>query len=69
MVDIAQITMDEYKKRMRDNGPGLTQPKVLNTTNFELKGNMLAMFKDVSFYGKDHEDAYKNLDELKNIAN
>ena len=43
MVDIAYITMGEYKRRMRvDIRPGLVQPAIPTTKNFELKGHILA---------------------------
>lgn len=64
MDDIAEMTMEEYKKRMRDIGSSLVQPEIPNTTNFELKGHILALLKYIPFYGKDYEDAYKYLDKV-----
>ena len=70
MADIAYISMEAYKKRIRvDTGPGLVQPEILATTNFELKGHILVQLKDIPFYEKDHEDAYKHIDEVNDIAN
>ena len=69
MANIDDITMGEYKKRMRnDIGPGLVQTTIPATATFELKGNILAQLKDMPFYGKDHEDAYKHIDEVNDIA-
>lgn len=52
MADIADMTMETYKKRIcEDTGPGLVQPKIPATANFKLKGHILFALKDISFYG------------------
>ena len=33
-----------------------------------MKGHILTTLKDVPFYGQNHEDAYKHLDEVNDIA-
>lgn len=38
-------------------------------TNFELKVHILNMLKDISFFGKDHEDAYRHIDNDFENAN
>lgn len=43
-------------------------PAIPATTTFELKGPILSGLKEVPFYGKDHEDAYKHLDKVNDIA-
>ena len=69
MANIDEIPMGEWKKRMRDDhGPGLVQPAIPATATFELKGHILAALKEIPFYGKDHEDAYKHLDEVNDVA-
>nr|KAJ0205103.1 hypothetical protein LSAT_V11C500241070 [Lactuca sativa] len=69
MANIDEVPMGEWKKRMRDDtGPGLMQPAIPATSNFELKGHILAQLKEIPFYGKDHEDTYKYLDEVNDIA-
>ena len=61
--------MGANKKRIRDDaGPGLVQPAIPATTTFELKGHILFALKDIPFFGKDYEDAYKHLDEVNDIA-
>ena len=56
-------------RRMReDTGIGLVQPIIPNTTSFELKGHIHAQLKDIPFYGKDHEDAYKHIYEVNDIT-
>ena len=61
--------MEEYKRRMHDdNIPGLMQPAIPVTFNFKLKWHILSQLKDIPFYGKDHEDAYKHSDEVNDIA-
>ena len=67
--DIADIPMGDYKKSIRDGtGPGLVQPAIPATANFKLNGHILAQLKDVPFYGKEHEDAYKHIEEVTDIA-
>ncbi|XP_023748419.1 uncharacterized protein LOC111896683 [Lactuca sativa] len=61
--------MGEWKKRIRDDtGPGLVQSVIPATTTFKHKGHILAQLKEISFYGKDHEDVYKHLEEVNDIA-
>lgn len=48
---------------------GLVPPEILAAANFEIKGLILTFFKDISFFGKGHKDAYKNIDEVVEIAN
>lgn len=60
----------EYNKWMHnDNGSSLVPPEIPATTNFELKGHILAMIKDIPFYRKDHEDGYKHIYEVNDIDN
>ncbi|KAL7598776.1 hypothetical protein Lser_V15G25946 [Lactuca serriola] len=69
MADIADILMGDYKKRIRDGTRlGLVQPAIPATANFELKGHILAQLKDIPFHGKEHEDAYKHIEEVMDIA-
>ena len=69
MANIDEIPMGEWKKRMRDDtGPGLVQPAIPATATFELKGHILAQLKEIPFHGRDHEDAYKHLDEVNDVA-
>ena len=69
MANIADLTMVECKKRMRDDtGSGLVQPAIPTTATIELKGHILAQLKDIPFYGKDHEDAYNHIDEVNDIV-
>lgn len=69
MTDIANIMMEAYKRRMHDDTrPGLVQATMPNTPTFVLKGHILAQMKDIPFYGKDHEHAYKHIDEVNGIA-
>ncbi|XP_023741082.1 uncharacterized protein LOC111889173 [Lactuca sativa] len=69
MANIADLSMEAYKKRVRDDtGLGLMQPTIPATATFELKGHILTALKEVPFPGKDHEDAYKHLDEVNEIA-
>lgn len=38
-------------------------------TKFELPRHIVNMLKDIPFFGKDHEDAYKHIHEVVEIAN
>ncbi|XP_052624758.1 uncharacterized protein LOC128132285 [Lactuca sativa] len=51
-----------------DTGPRLVQPTIPATANSELKGHILALLKEIPFTGKDHEDAYKHLDEVNDVG-
>ncbi|XP_023757312.1 uncharacterized protein LOC111905824 [Lactuca sativa] len=51
-----------------DTGPGLVQPTIPATATFELKGHILTQLKEIPFYGKYHEDAYKHMDEVNDVA-
>ena len=65
MASITFISMEEYKKRMReDTRPGLVKSTNPATKNFELKGHILARLKDIPVYGI----AYKHIDEVNDIA-
>ncbi|XP_023766971.1 uncharacterized protein LOC128127960 [Lactuca sativa] len=69
MANINEMSMGEWKKRMRDDtDPRLVQPAIPATANFELKGHILSQLRDIPSYGKDNEDAYKHLDEVNDIA-
>lgn len=37
--------------------------------NFEHKGHILSMLKDIPFFGKNHEDAYKHIKKVLAIEN
>ncbi|XP_023751176.2 uncharacterized protein LOC111899567 [Lactuca sativa] len=65
MANIDEVPMGEWKKKMRDDTvPGLVQPAIPATATFELKGHIPAQLKEIPFYGKDNEDAFKHLDEV-----
>ena len=69
MAAIEEMSMGAYKKRIREDvGPGLVQPAIHATATFELKGHILTALKDIPFFGTDHEDAFKHLDEVNDIA-
>lgn len=64
------MNMEEYNKCIRDDsGPSLVHPEIPVATNFELKEHIFARLKDIPFFGKDHEDAYRHIDEVMEIAN
>lgn len=70
MADILEMTMEEYKRRMhKDNDPSVIPPAIPVATNFEHKGHILAMVKDIPFSEKDYEDAFKHIDEVLDIEN
>lgn len=70
MANIETMMMEEYNRRMQDsNRSGLVPPAILAATNFELKGHILCMLKDISFFGKNHKDACKHIDEVLEIEN
>lgn len=69
MAGIVDMTVEEYKKRICHNEPCLVHPKIPNATNFKLKGNILVMLKDIPFNRKDHEDAYKRIEQVNVIVN
>lgn len=70
MVDITTMKMEEYNRRMRDdNRSRLMRPKIPLATKFDVKGHMLNMLNDIPFFGKDHEDAHKHIDEAIEISN
>ncbi|KAL7584927.1 hypothetical protein Lser_V15G44247 [Lactuca serriola] len=63
------MAMGDYKKRIRDDvGLSLVHPTIPANATFELKGHILTALKDIPFYEKDHEDAFKHLDEVNDIA-
>ena len=63
MAAIEEMSMGAYKKRIREDvGPGLVQLAIPATATFELKWHILTALKDIPFFGKDHEDAFKHLD-------
>ena len=68
IVDITRMTMGDYKKRIREEyGPGLVPPEILSKRSFELKGHILSMLKDIPFAEREYEDAFKHIDEVKDI--
>lgn len=70
MAGITTMTMEEYKRRIRnENDPGLVAPEFPVAKNFELKGHILSMLKDIPFFGKDHEDAFRHIDEVLHKSN
>lgn len=70
MVDLVEMMMEEYKRRLHnDNGPGLVPPTIPAATNFELEGQILAMLTYIPFHRKDYEDAFKHIGEGLDIAN
>ncbi|XP_023762711.1 uncharacterized protein LOC111911152 [Lactuca sativa] len=69
MANIDEMAMGDYKKCIRDDvGPRLVHPTIPTNATFELKGHIFTALKDIPFYGKDHEDASKHLDEVNDIA-
>lgn len=69
MANIDEVPMGEWKKRIHDDtGPGPVQPVIPATATFELKGHILAQLKEIPFYGKDHANAYKHLDEVNDVS-
>lgn len=69
MMNIEEMSMGAYRKRIWDDvGLGLVQPAIPAIATFELKGHILSALKDIPFYGKDHEDAFKHLDEVNDIV-
>lgn len=70
MEDITTMSMDEYKRHVRnDNRWGLDPPKIPTTTKFELPGHILGMLQDLPFYGKEYEDAFEHIEEVVEISN
>lgn len=70
MGDITKMIMKEYRMRIRDdNGSRIMIPKIPATVDFELKGHILNMLKDITFFGKNHEVVYKNIKEVLEIEN
>ena len=69
MANIADMSREAYQKIIREDiGPDLVHPIIPAATTFELKGHILYALKEVPFSRKDHEDAYKHLDEVNDIA-
>lgn len=70
MGDITKMIMEEYRMRIRDdNGPSIMIPKIPAIVDFELKGHILNMLKDITFFGKNHDVVYKNIKEVLEIEN
>lgn len=64
------MTMGEHNKRVCiNNGPGLAPPEMPVENNFELKGHILMMLKDIPFSKKDHKDVFRHIYEFNDIAN
>lgn len=64
------MKMEEDKKRVHNvKGPSLVPPKIPTATGFKLKGHNFLMLKDIPFFGKDYEDAFKNIDQVSDITN
>lgn len=62
--------MEDYNQCIRDDSDsGLVPPEIPATKNFEIKAHILNLLKDITFVGKEHEDAYKQIDEVLEIAN
>lgn len=47
---------------------GCDIPKISTAMNFELKGHILNMLKDITFSGKDHKDVYKHINKVHEVA-
>lgn len=70
MTDITHMTMGAYKKQVcNDQGSGLALPEFPTKTKFELKGYIIGMLKDIPFFGKDYEDEFNHIDEVKDNSN
>lgn len=70
MANIVDKTMEEYNLRMQnDNGPNLLPPEISTTSNFEIKWAHPLHACRHPIFGKDHEDAYKHIDEVLDIEN
>lgn len=64
------MTMGEYKKRFHyDKGPGLVPPEIPADRDFELKGHILLMLKDIPFSRKDYEDTFMHINQVLYISN
>lgn len=58
MADIADMTMEAYKKRIIEViSLGLVQQTIPASATFELKEHILTALKDIPFSKKDHEDS------------
>lgn len=70
MADITRMTMGDNKNIIHEeHGPCLVPPEIPAKRSFELKCHILSMLKDIPFTRKEYEDVFKNIDELKDIAN
>ncbi|XP_052627065.1 uncharacterized protein LOC128133603 [Lactuca sativa] len=57
----------EHKSDFEDE-LAITMPAIPATATFELKVHILALLREIPFTGKDHEDTYKHLDEVNDVA-
>lgn len=70
MMDITTMTMEDYNRWMRyDNGLGIIIYEIPDELNFEIKGHILNMLTDIPLFRKNHEDAYKLIDEVLDTPN
>lgn len=69
MADIANMTLEEYAT-MNANADrtGVVCPTIPNNTNFELKGHILHMLRDIPFNGNADENAHDHMEEVLEIA-
>lgn len=51
-----------------ENEPGLVWPEIPTTKTFALKGHILNMLKDISFFRKDHKYMQKYINEVLDNA-
>lgn len=52
-----------------DNGLGIIIYEIPDELNFEIKGHILNMLTDIPLFRKNHEDAYKLIDEVLDTPN
>jgi len=70
MADIANMTLEEYATRTTNaERTGVVRPTIPNNTNFELKGHILHMLRDIPFNGNADENAHDHVEEVLEIAN
>jgi len=69
MADIANMTLEEYATQTTQTFQmGVVRPTIPNNTNFELKGHILHMLREIPFNGNEYEDAHNHVDEVLEIA-
>lgn len=63
------MRLEEYAIRTTENiRTRVVRPTIPNNTNFELKGHILHMLRDIPSNGNEDEDAHNHVDEVLEIA-